>query len=115
MSIGMRTVQYINRVEAQAEKLGLKFAVSRFHRDLDTIALVPLEDEFPLYSRDAELFVGTLAECECFLNGLQRARDYDKMLKVSDEKKRQRKEQDYRNEVLVRILKRDRANEPTER
>lgn len=115
MSIGMRTVQYINRVEEQSEKLGLKFAVPRFHRDLDTIALVPLEDEFPLYSRDAELFVGTLAECECFLNGLQRARDYDKMLKLSDEKRRQRKEQDYRNEVLVRILKKDRANEPTER
>ena len=114
MNIGMRTVQYINRVEAQAKKLGLKFSVPRFHRDLDVIALVPLEDEFPPYSRDAELFVGTLAECECFLNGLQRARDYDKMLRVSDEKKRQRKEQDYRNERLVRILERDRANEPTE-
>lgn len=114
MSIGIRAIEYIRRVEELAKKFGLEFRSPQYRRDTDIIALCPLGDEFPLYSREAELFVGTLAECECFLKGLERARDYDKMLRVSDEKKRQRKEQDYRNERLVRILERDRVNESTE-
>lgn len=111
MTIGFRSIQYINRIRQIAGKFGFEMAMPRHYRDVDVIALIPKDDQFPMYSRDAEIFVGTLSECECFLTGLQFSRDYDRMLRLSDEKKRQRKEQDHRNEQLVRILKRDRANE----
>ena len=40
-----------------------------------------------------------------FMQGVVWARDYDQMLKISDVKKRERKEQDERNRQLVNILK----------
>ena len=40
-----------------------------------------------------------------FMQGVVWARDYDHMLKISDVKRRERKEQDERNRQLVKILK----------
>jgi hypothetical protein len=62
-------------------------------------------DALPIYSRDAELFVGTLEGLETWLHGVRWAREYDMMLKLSDEKKRARKEQDERNRILLKTLK----------
>lgn len=111
MTIGFRSIQYINRIREIAGKFGLEMAMPRHYRDVDVIALIPKDDQFPMYSRDTEIFVGTLSECECFLTGLQFSRDYDRMLKLSNEKRRERKEQDYRNQMLVNILSKDEVHE----
>ena len=42
---------------------------------------------------------------EIWLRGVEWSRKYDQMIKVSDDKKRQRKEQDVRNKQLVQRLK----------
>ena len=62
-------------------------------------------DALPIYNRDAELFVGSLERLEDWLAGVRWARDYDRMLKLSNETKRQAGEQQQRNRQLMRTLK----------
>jgi len=64
----------------------------------------------PIYSRDAVLFAGSLEAADKFMQGVLWAQDYDRMLKVSDVKKRTRKEQDVRNQQLVCMLTRSQEN-----
>lgn len=106
---GWNTITRVRRLEDQVDKLGFKFKSPR-HGDWEqqerSLALVPKDaDVLPIYSRDAELFVGTLEELETWLHGVRWAREYDMMLRLSDEKKRARKEQDERNRILLKTLK----------
>jgi hypothetical protein len=69
----------------------------------DVVALKARDECLPIYSRDAELFVGTIEELERWIQGFQFARKYDSMiLGKKHDALRDRKEQDYRN---VRLLK----------
>lgn len=107
---GYNTIMRIRQLEKDVSELGLKIDKSTIYgydRDYaDMIALYPKDnDSLPIYNRQAELFTGTLEQLEVWLRGVEWARSYDQMLKVSDSKKRERKEQDYRNSNLIRILK----------
>lgn len=109
--IGSETLKYINRMQLICNELGFELKPSKYGtalRNRDVIALVAKGlDAFPIYSRDAELYVGTLEEIEQFIAGIKWSRQYDQLLKVSDDKKRERKEQDYRNSELLRMLKQE--------
>ena len=106
---GWNTIQRIKRIEEQIDKLGFKFAKSKhgdWSDDHGALSLVPKDHEaLPIYSRDAELFVGSLEGLETWLHGVRWAREYDMMLRLSDEKKRARKEQDERNKNLLSSIK----------
>ena len=70
------------------------------------MALKPKADCLPIYSRDAELFVGTIEQLERWLAGFHFARKYDSLLLGNKhDALRQRKEQDYRNKVLIKQIK----------
>ena len=104
---GWNTIQRIRNLEQQADSLGMMFAKYR-HDEVygENVALIPKDtNALPIYSRDAQLFAGSLESAEQFMKGVVWARDYDRMLKVSDEKKRDRKEQDERNRVLLKTIK----------
>ena len=105
---GYNTVLKIRRLEEECERLGFMFAASRHGSYLgnDVISLKPKDqDSLPVYSRDAEVFVGTVEELEIWLQGLQWARNYDRMLfGQKHEKARERKEQDERNRQLMKML-----------
>lgn len=105
---GWNTIQQVRKLEQQADKLGMKFTSYKYDNyPDDNIALIPKDnDALPIYSRDAHLFAGTLEGAAYWMQGVEWARDYDRM--VVDKKtdaKRERKEQDERNKQLVRILK----------
>ena len=106
---GWNTIQRIKRIEEQVDKLGFKFCKSKhsdWTEDHGALSLVPKDpDALPIYSRDAELFIGTVERLEDWLAGVQWAREYDRMLKLSDEKKRGAAEQKERNRQLMRTLK----------
>ena len=105
---GYRQILEMRRLETRIAELGFMFCHSRSHgiEDGDTVALKPKDaDSLPIYSRDAEVFVGSLTDLQSWLRGVAWARDYDRMIKVSDIKKRARKEQDLRNRQLVKTLK----------
>ena len=106
---GWNTIQRIKRVEQLIDELGFKFSKSKnsdWTEDHGALSLVPKDhDALPIYNRDAELFVGSLERLEDWLAGVRWARDYDAMLRVSDDNKRARKEQDVRNKSLLTQIK----------
>lgn len=106
---GWNTIQRIRRIEQQVDELGFKFNKAKhtdWSEDHGALSLVPKDqDSLPIYSRDAELFVGSLERLEDWLAGVKWARDYDTMLRVSDDSKRDRKEQDVRNKSLLTKIK----------
>jgi hypothetical protein len=106
---GWNTIERIRRLEERIDKLGFKFAKSKhsdWSDDHGALSLVPKDpDALPIYSRDAELYVGSVEGLETWLAGVRWAREYDMMLKLSDDKKRARKEQDERNRMLLKTIK----------
>jgi hypothetical protein len=106
---GWNTIERIRRLEEQIDKLGFKFAKSKhsdWSDDHGALSLKPKDpDALPIYSRDAELFVGGLERLEDWLAGVRWAREYDMMLRLSDDKKRSAAEQKERNRQLMRTLK----------
>lgn len=107
---GYHTILWIRRLEERVHVLGFRMGNSKhgnFRQEFgDVVALFPENDSFPVYSRDAELFSGTLEQLEHWLNGLEWARKYDLLL-IGDkvERQRARKEQDYRNRQLLKTIK----------
>ena len=106
---GWNTIQRLRHIEEQIDELGFKFSKSKhgdWSEDHGALSLVPKDQEsLPIYNRDAELFVGSLERLEDWLAGVRWARDYDAMLRVSDDIKRARKEQDVRNKSLLTKIK----------
>jgi hypothetical protein len=106
---GWNTIQRIKQIEAQIDLLGFKFSKSKHGDWTDNhgaLSLVPKDHEaLPIYSRDAELFVGSLERLEDWLAGVKWARDYDMLLRLSNDTKRSRKEQDERNKKLLTSIK----------
>ena len=112
---GWNTIQRIKRVEEEIDKLGFKFAKSKhsdWSEDHGALSLRPKDpDALPIYSRDAELFVGSIEGLETWLHGVRWAREYDMMLRLSNEKKREAAEQKERNKQLLRTLKENKIPE----
>jgi hypothetical protein len=104
--LGFRTYREFIRVHEFANKLGFNFGYPKHGYDQEMITLYPLDQEnLPIFSRDASLFTGDLEAVDNFLRGVEWARNYDRMLGLSDDKKRERKEQDHRNRELANTLK----------
>jgi hypothetical protein len=106
---GYQTILRIRRLEEEVDKLGLRMGNSKhgnYRQEFgDVIALFPKDDAYPIYSRDAELFVGTLEEMEVWLRGFQKASEYHRMLIGRNfEDRVRRKEQDYRNQQLLKQI-----------
>lgn len=86
----------IKSVEAQAQELGFQLAKSDYrYSSSANFALVPMSDQLPAYSREAEIAAGDLNHIQAFLAGFVRARQYDMLLRLSDDKKRARAEERY--------------------
>ena len=106
---GYEAVVKIRRLERECDELGLMFCQSRFVRQHgnDVLALKPkYQESLPVYTRDAEIFLGTIAELEVWLRGVQWCREYDRMVFGNKhDKARERKEQDERNRQLMKVLK----------
>jgi len=105
---GYALIRRIRILEEKCDELGFRMCQSRdFQNEFgDTLAIKPKDDFLPVYSRDAELFVGTISDLERFIQGIEWARKYDTMVfGRSQDDKRARKEQDFKNKQLVNILK----------
>lgn len=100
---GFETIKTLRDFEQTCHTLGFEIAKAAYFRD--GIALKPADDNLPHYSRDAELFSGSIEDAIVWLRGIQWARDYDNMLKVSTDKKRSEQEQKERNRQLMKSMK----------
>ena len=106
---GWNTIERIRNVEKQINELGFRFAKSKhsdWSDDHGALSLLPKDpDALPIYSRDAELFIGSVERLEDWLAGVRWAREYDMMLRLGDNAKRARAEQKERNRQLMHTLK----------
>jgi len=104
---GYNTVLMVDRIRNRAAALGFMLAYPKYSRGDgdDLVSIQPRDTEaLPIYTRDAQFFTGTLQQLDSFLAGIEWARDYDRMLRVSDARRRERREQDFRNRELARAL-----------
>ena len=110
MAITWDDIQRVKNVEARANAAGFKLSKGSYtHYDSAApnilVYLQPLDDAYPHYNRDAEIFNGTLETIDNWLRGFEWARDYEELLKTSNSKKRGEKEQQERNKQLMRTIK----------
>lgn len=105
---GYLQILKIRRLEEQIAHLGFRWrACYRDGPNMDLLELTPLEDPtiLPVYSRDAPLFAGTIEELEVWLRGVAWARNYDRLLDLSDNQKRLEKETQYLERETFNKLK----------
>ena len=106
MALNWDDLQRVKRIEARANALGFEFKSSD-HSWIDSsnaIYVKPKDDLLPLYSRDATFFKGTLESIENWLDGIEWARRYDELLRLTNDKKRAAKEQQERNKQLMKTI-----------
>ena len=108
---GWNIIQEVRRIEEQVAKLGFKFGSPKHAGHWsdpgyqDMVSLVPGDECLPVYSRDAEIFTGTLAQVRTWLQGVEWSRNYDELHKISNDNKRMAAEQKQRNRQLMQTLK----------
>jgi hypothetical protein len=108
---GYDTVLKIRRLEEKIDTFGFRWGHSKHgswgeHSYGNVVALFPKDDCLPIFSRDTELFVGSIEQLEIWLSGLEWARNYDSILIGNTaNRQRERKEQDYRNKQLLNKIK----------
>lgn len=106
-NIGLKAYQHCQEVEELANKLGFKFTFGQYgYGDQDYIVLANKDDCLPIYAKDTSLFSAfDIDEVHAFLKGIMWARDYDRMLKVSDQRRREQREQSVKNHTLLNYIK----------
>ena len=103
---GWVAIEKMQNLERSIDNLGLKFARCEIFDNQASVCLVPKDHEaLPIYSRDAEIYHGSLESVKYWLQGVEWARDYDRMNKISTDEKRAAAEQRERNQQLMRTLK----------
>lgn len=93
----------IKDVEIEAKRLGLKLVPSRFGNY--RMALVPTEDNLPIYTRDAEIATGTIEELHSFLVGWSALNMYYTLLGVVNESRVKKAEDRARMDRLAEVIK----------
>lgn len=104
---GYNLIRKIRYLEEECDKLGFKITSTKDYVNIygDVVALKPKADCLPIYSRDAELFVGSIEDLDRWIQGFHFARKYDSMVMgKAHDARRDRREQDYRNERLLKQI-----------
>jgi len=106
---GWNTIKLIRHLEQEVDKLGFKFAGPKhgdWQEEHNSVSLVPADaDSLPIYTREAELFKGSIEDLRVWLQGVRWAREYDMMLRLSDDKKRSKAEEKERARQALQALK----------
>lgn len=113
---GWQLLKDYRDAEERANEIGLKFAPSKYSGyEFDTIALIPLNESLPVYNREAEVMAGTLADINSWLRGVAWARNYDELMKVSSNEKREIAERKYQQRELVKTIRDGKKSEGVDR
>ena len=105
--IGIRTIRKIQQVEEFAASLGFKFQKpdsSYYSFEDDLIGLGLVDDRYPIFRRDVDIFVGTLHDIEVFLTAFEWTTDYYKNINATSDAIILKKEQSIRNKMLLKKI-----------
>lgn len=86
-------VQLLDKVVTGLLKLGYKIKPAKYGQG--SVGVYPLDDKKPLYSRDAEVYTGTIEQIACWMRGVEHHDGYLKMLKATSDKHIQGLEEKY--------------------
>lgn len=92
----------INDVIKNAQRFGFKVVPCKY--EYGFMALQPLDDEYPIYSRDAQFAVGTFEQIAVYLRGMEFMKNYYQMIKATNDDIISKKEQAIRNKKLMNVL-----------
>ena len=92
---GYSTYKQWQAIEEQAKMLGFRLGSPRgsgwtMGEHSDLVTLYPADEALPIYNREADLFTGTFGQVQSFLAGWIRSREYDRMLRMTDDKRRKK-------------------------
>ena len=92
---GYSTYKRWQRIEEQAKHLGFCLGPPRgngwnMRDDGDMVTVYPADAALPVYTRNADLFTGTFAQVEVWMQGWMQAQQYDAMLRMTDDKRRRK-------------------------
>jgi hypothetical protein len=91
-------IQKLETLQLQLKKLGYVMGHSKYSSSGSyTIGVYPLNDQLPIYSRDAELFSGDTESIAIWIRGIQHRNDYLHMLKATTDEKIKCLEEKYIN------------------
>jgi len=99
--IDYNTIKQVKEFESRIKALGFQMVPYKWASKVNYITLIPAEDHYPMFARDAAIASGTLEDLSFFLNGLEWMKQYHYMLKVADDTKVSKKEQMIRNRQLM--------------
>lgn len=106
MVAGWQLLRDYRLTEERANKLGLKFAPSKFSgMEYDTIALIPLDESLPIYNREAEVTAGSLSDISNWLRGVEWSREYDNLMMSKNDEKRKTAEDKYEQRELLKVIR----------
>jgi hypothetical protein len=91
---GMKTYTVLKQIEEKANDLGFNLAFPSYDYE-DAVALVPLGEKLPVYSRDAEVFRGSFQELDAFLRGVTWTQTYYRLTRACDDKRLKEYEEKY--------------------
>lgn len=116
MVAGWQLLRDYRLTEERANKLGLKFAASKFSGiEFDTIALIPLDEHLPIYNREAEVMAGSLADISSWLRGVEWSREYDNLMMGKNDEKRKTAESKYQQRELLKVIRDGKGQEKISR
>ena len=87
-------VQFLDKVVTGLLKLGYTIKPAKYGQG-GSVGVYPIDDKKPLYSRDAEVYTGTIEQIACWMRGVEHHDGYLKMLKATSDKRIQDLEQKY--------------------
>jgi len=89
-------IQQLDTLKNRLKKLGYCMCQSKYsYAGEYSIGVYPLDDKIPIYSRDAELFSGTVEMITAWLRGVEHNYNYLIMLKATSENKIKNLEEKY--------------------
>ncbi len=98
---GMRNISLIRIFEERVKKFGFRITSAN---DPERLTIKPSDENWPVYVRDTALFVGTMEEADAWMDGVMWAKDYFRMIGISNEKKIQKQEDLIRQQATLEKL-----------
>lgn len=105
MSTTVQHYKKIRELENLADSIDMEIKVEDYRSGYDALSLTPKDDSLPIFTRGVILASGTAEELISFALGWQKSRGYLTMLGATTYKNIERKEQDYRNKELLKLIK----------
>lgn len=105
MSTTVHHYKKIRELEYLADLVDMKLTIEDYRSGYDALSLTPKDDGLPIYTRGVTLASGTVEDLTNFVIGWQKSAGYLTMLGATTLEKIERKEQDYRNKQLARLIK----------